>query len=125
MSTKYFLKVDWQESWSEVTERQFITAERAAGFRPKGGGDGLATGGFSGGGVSGGIEIIQDKEGGGEGLEQKTEIGPGQPPGMGDKSFCTACGKPIEYVGGPYWRHTTSNPRHLSKADASDRCGWN
>ena len=61
MLTKYFLKADWQEDWSEVTERQFITAERAAGFRPKGGGDGLATGGFSGSGVRGRIEMVSEK----------------------------------------------------------------
>lgn len=63
MSTyRYFLKADWQEVWDEVTREQFIAAERAAGFRPKGGGDGLATAGFSGGGVRGRIEVVPDEE---------------------------------------------------------------
>lgn len=40
----------------EVNREQFITAERMAGFYPKGGGsDTLATGGFSGRGVRGSI----------------------------------------------------------------------
>jgi len=61
MSTyKYFLKADWQEEYTEVTREQFIAAERAAGFRPKGGGDELATGGFSAGNISGKIEVVQD-----------------------------------------------------------------
>lgn len=35
----------------------------------------------------------------------------GQPPELGDTSFCKMCSKPIEYIG-PYWRHTTYSPRH-------------
>ena len=54
--TKYFLKADFMDEYKEVTKEQFIQAERSAGFRPKGGGDGVATGGFSGGGVSGKVE---------------------------------------------------------------------
>ena len=54
---KYFLKAAWQEDYDEVTREQFIAAERAAGFRPRGGGDGLATAGFSADNVSGKIEI--------------------------------------------------------------------
>jgi len=40
----------------EVTREQFIRAERGAGFRPKYGGDGLATGGFSTGTIRGRIQ---------------------------------------------------------------------
>ena len=58
---KYFLKADWQDEYQEVSKEKFIQAERAAGFRPKSG-DGCATGGFSGGGVSGSMRFInQDK----------------------------------------------------------------
>ena len=57
MSVRYFLKTDWT-SWKEVTKEQWVSAERSAGFRPKGGGDGCATGGFSGHGVRG--RIISD-----------------------------------------------------------------
>jgi hypothetical protein len=32
---------------------------------------------------------------------------------MGDKDTCKTCGEGIEYVG-PYWRHTTSTPRHIA-----------
>ena len=49
---KYYLKADFQKDKQEVTKEEFIQAERAAGFRPKYG-DGIATGGFSGNGVSG------------------------------------------------------------------------
>lgn len=51
--TKYFLKADWQQDYQEVTEEQFITAERAAGFYSKFGEKALATAGFNGNGVSG------------------------------------------------------------------------
>ena len=56
---KYYLKADFQKEAQEVTKEEFITAERAAGFRPKYG-DGLATGGFSGNGVNGSIKYIKD-----------------------------------------------------------------
>ena len=62
LTYRYFLKAAWQEIWDEVTREQFIAAERAAGFRPKGGGDGLATGGFGGDSVSGKIEVVPDEE---------------------------------------------------------------
>lgn len=70
---RYFLKlsvIEGDEGYQEVTRSQFGRAERSAGFFPKGGGgydlngasardDGqeprLATGGFSGNGVSGRI----------------------------------------------------------------------
>jgi len=37
----------------QVTKEEWISAERSAGFHPKHGGDGPATGGFSGNGISG------------------------------------------------------------------------
>ena len=57
---KYYLKADFQKEKQEVTKEEFIQAERAAGFRPKYG-DGVATGGFSGGGVSGYIEHVKEQ----------------------------------------------------------------
>lgn len=59
---RYFLKGSWQEDWDEVMRERFIAAERAAGFRPKGGG-GLATAGFGGDAVCGRIEVVSDEEG--------------------------------------------------------------
>ena len=59
MVDKYYLKADFQKEYQEVTKEEFIQAERAAGFNPKYG-DGLATGGFSGNGVSGSIKYISD-----------------------------------------------------------------
>jgi len=56
--TKYFLKADWEDEYKEVTEKQFIAAERGAGFHSKFGADHVATGGFSGSGVSGKIEYV-------------------------------------------------------------------
>jgi hypothetical protein len=55
----YYLKADFQKEYQEVTREEFIMAERNAGFSPKYGGDGLATGGFCGGGVSGKIAYNQ------------------------------------------------------------------
>ena len=55
MMTKYYLKGEWEDKWTEVTEEEFIKAERSAGFRPKYG-DGVATGGFSNGSISGRVE---------------------------------------------------------------------
>lgn len=49
---RYFLKTD-VHPWLEVTFEQFLQAERNAGFRSHGGPGTLATGGFTGGGVSG------------------------------------------------------------------------
>lgn len=49
----YFLKADWETDYREVTEDQFVTAERQAGFYPKPGCGPVATSGFSGHGVSG------------------------------------------------------------------------
>jgi len=57
---KYYLKADFQNEYQEVTKEEFIQAERAAGFRPKYG-DGLATGGFLGNGVSGSIKYTPDQ----------------------------------------------------------------
>ena len=50
---KYYLKSAWQDHWEEVTQEQFIQAERAAGFYPKHGCGSVATAGFSGGSVMG------------------------------------------------------------------------
>jgi len=61
MKTKYFLEEG--EGKKEVTRKEWIQAERAAGFRPKmastdpGYMDTCATGGFTGNGISGSIEI--------------------------------------------------------------------
>ena len=61
---RFYLRADWQGEYQEVTREQWIRAERAAGFCPKGVSSThpnymytLATGGFSGGGVSGRIDF--------------------------------------------------------------------
>jgi len=58
---RYFLKSGWSDrGWEEVSKQTFINAERGAGFRPKYGGDGVATGGFgSSNGVSGRVVSIK------------------------------------------------------------------
>jgi len=43
------------ESMVEVTQEEFILAERAAGFRPKHGCGPVATGGFGSGGIQGSV----------------------------------------------------------------------
>ena len=53
---RYFLKADFNNIESEVTEKEFIKAEKMAGFHSTSGPDHVATGGFSIGGVSGLIE---------------------------------------------------------------------
>lgn len=64
MTNRHMLKADWQTVWSEVSKEEWIRAERMAGFRPKlWSGDPAymttyATGGFSGGGVSGKIDYV-------------------------------------------------------------------
>ena len=63
MKERYWLSVAGLPK-QEATREQFIQAERAAGFRPKGGGNGLATGGFHGGGVSGSITYEKEEAGG-------------------------------------------------------------
>lgn len=60
---RYFLKLDAQQEWSEVTQQQWIIAERNAGFYPKYG-KGEATGGFTGHGVAGKVEYSQPDENG-------------------------------------------------------------
>jgi len=50
----YFLKHEIFGT-KQVTKEEWIKAERSAGFYPKYGGDGPATGGFSGNGISGSI----------------------------------------------------------------------
>ena len=56
MTTRYFLKADFQTERQEVTKIQFIQAERIAGFYSNTGPGTCATGGFSGNGVSGTIK---------------------------------------------------------------------
>jgi len=34
MADKYYLKTEWQSVWHRVTKKQFIEAERSAGFYP-------------------------------------------------------------------------------------------
>ncbi len=53
---RYFLQAFYDDEWTEVTQEEFIRAERHAGFRPKGSSP-VATGGFSGGGYRGRIEL--------------------------------------------------------------------
>lgn len=53
-NTRYFLKPDSDRAvWQEVTEQEFVAAERGAGFYPKYGCGPVATGGFSAGGQRG------------------------------------------------------------------------
>lgn len=68
MSTTDFLdQMDYNQRYflshpafgeKEVTQAEFIRAERAAGFFPKSG-SGVATGGFGSGDISGRIELIK------------------------------------------------------------------
>ena len=66
MSKRYYLKADFNDDWTEVSLEQYCRAERAAGFRPKlWSGDPNymttpATGGFSGGNVSGRIAYFDE-----------------------------------------------------------------
>lgn len=56
---EYFLSHP-QLGEKQVTKKEFINAERAAGFRSKSGSmDDCATGGFSGNGISGSIKYIE------------------------------------------------------------------
>ena len=57
---KYFLKADWQKGYQRVTKKQFIAAEKAAGFHSKFGEDAVATASFSGNGVSG--KVVDDAQ---------------------------------------------------------------
>lgn len=53
---RYYLGVvGHPESMVEVTEEEFVRAERGAGFRPKPGLGPVATGGFSSGGIRGSV----------------------------------------------------------------------
>lgn len=58
---RYYLKNAWETDFKEVTVKQFIQAERSAGFFPKAG-QGVATGGFSGRGVRGRVEYSLGKK---------------------------------------------------------------
>lgn len=53
---RYYLKADWQTEWQEVTQDQFVDAERNAGFHPKSGCGPVATGGFSARGICGRVD---------------------------------------------------------------------
>ena len=58
---KYYLKAFYEETWKEVSLEAFCRAERFAGFRNKGGGP-TATAAFSGSGLEGHIELIEEGE---------------------------------------------------------------
>ncbi len=59
MRTQHWLKVSTLK-WQKATRKQFIEAERGAGFYPKSG-NGTATAGFSGGGIEGKLTILPTK----------------------------------------------------------------
>lgn len=66
MAERYLLKADWQNDWADVSRKDWIHAERRAGFRPKMSSDDprymdvCATGGFSNGSTNGRIEHVGD-----------------------------------------------------------------
>lgn len=60
---KYFLKAEWQKEYQEVTQEEFVQAERSAGFRPKPGCGPCATAGFSSGSISGKVQYIPCDDG--------------------------------------------------------------
>lgn len=69
MSYRYFLKAPLvNDEWVEVSRQKWIEAERSAGFWPRMSKDDprfmevTATGGFTGGGISGKIEFVDDGE---------------------------------------------------------------
>ncbi len=53
MKQKYYLKAAWQKDYVEVTKKEYLNAEQAAGFRSKFGSNHPATASFSSGQVSG------------------------------------------------------------------------
>lgn len=63
---KYFLKSIYHPDWKEVTKKEWIKSERAAGFRPKCSSDDpeymttCATGGFFGSGIEGKIKFTNE-----------------------------------------------------------------
>lgn len=59
----YFLRVAGIDAaWQEVTQEQFVKAERAAGFHPKPGGGPVATHGFSNGAIEGRVSAHQSSQ---------------------------------------------------------------
>jgi len=58
---KYYLKAFYEETWKEVSQEEFVRAERHAGFRPKGKSP-VATGGFFGGGLQGRVQLVKETE---------------------------------------------------------------
>lgn len=63
MKAKYYLSILGKEP-IEVTQEEFIQAERSAGFRPKPGCGPVATGGFGSGIISGSIKYEEDESNG-------------------------------------------------------------
>ena len=59
MKAKYYLSILGKEP-IEVTQEEFIQAERSAGFRPKPGCGPVATGGFDSGALSGSIKYEKE-----------------------------------------------------------------
>jgi hypothetical protein len=57
---RYYLRAGYQTEWTEVTKAQFIEAEQAAGFHSKFGAGHVATGGFSGRGMQGRVEYVDE-----------------------------------------------------------------
>lgn len=55
MSAHYYIKRN-REPWKEVSQAQFIAAEREAGFTPKAGCGPIATAGFGASGPDGSID---------------------------------------------------------------------
>lgn len=56
---EYYLRVDFNNTETQVTKEAFIRAEKNAGFRSKSG-HGIATGGFGSNGIEGRVEYIRD-----------------------------------------------------------------
>jgi len=53
---RYYLRTKWNKKWDEVSKKEFIDAEREAGFYPKGRGR-VATAGFIHGSVEGRVDF--------------------------------------------------------------------
>ena len=62
MTEKYYLKAFYEKEYKEVSQDEFVKAERHAGFRPKPGCGPVATAGFNGGGLEGYVEYTKEEE---------------------------------------------------------------
>ena len=62
MRTRYYVKYDEEDDWTEVSIERFIRAEKQAGFHSKYGPDMVATGGFHGNGIRGKVSYINVEE---------------------------------------------------------------